>query len=60
MNWPKVSQIIYPNQSVRVNTGWSANKIDPKGSVTTYPHQIMVNNNLGSVPVYYDAGNTHQ
>ena len=23
MSWPKVTQTIYPKQSIRVNTGWS-------------------------------------
>jgi hypothetical protein len=42
MSWPKISTVIHPYQTLRINTGWRMEKIPNNTLVTAIPHTAMI------------------
>ena len=57
MTWPKITTVIYPGQTLRVNTGWSNSNMPDNMTITTIPHKSLVETNLVSIPQILDSSN---
>ncbi|MFY7791456.1 MAG: hypothetical protein ACOVQP_01925 [Candidatus Fonsibacter ubiquis] len=56
-SWPKISTVIYPKQTLRINTGWQTASMPSDLTVTSVPHKSLIDNNLIAVPQIIDQSN---
>jgi hypothetical protein len=50
IGWPQMSQVIYPGQTGRINTGVTSTMVGTGSALTTYPQKTLLQNGLMSFP----------
>lgn len=48
--FPKISQVIYPGQTIRIDAGWQASQLKDNTMIHTVPHALLLDANLVGIP----------